>query len=185
MAATTPGELQMDFSSTSSEAVDLLVKWLYGEVDVSTYGPSTDAVNEEVLSLASELSLPQLCEVCCAHFSRNVLISNFVPRVRLCERYGLPTFRAALVATLLKDVQALQAIAQDPAALEHPALMRELLAALAMMAGRLPEAATASVEANHMERKQSQAEPREEKTPEVEMSSGCNSIKTRHAKKGA
>jgi hypothetical protein len=176
--STTTPSVEIDLSSTSREAVDLLVQWLYGEVGVSTYQPATNAINEEVLALASDLALPKLCELCCAHFARSVTVSNFVTRVRLCEQYGLPTFRASLVATLLKDASAIQSVSLDPSTLEHPALMRELLAAMAMASlelGAKPEVRGDEVEVRNSADDASKIDP--------DAGGGRNAV--RCAKKGA
>lgn len=124
---------ELDLKTYSQEAVDLLVRWLYGEVDAGSYAPSED-VNEEVLRLAHEFQLQPLSELCALKLAANVEVKNVVARVRLCEEFGLARLRAALVATLCEDRQVLDAVARDPNTLTHPALMRELLAAIAKQA---------------------------------------------------
>merc|ERR1712146_765961 len=91
-----------------------------------------DSVNDEVMALSSELGLPPLSEICCARSATSVTPSSFVNRVRLCDKYGLSAYCAALLSALLKDSAGLQTVAKDASTLEHPALMRELLAAVAM-----------------------------------------------------
>lgn len=113
------------------EAVDLLAKWLYCEVDAATYKPSSSKVNEEMLRISSDLGLPRLSEICALHLARHADVENVVPCVQLCEEYGLPDLRSALIIALVEDRSALDIVSRDPATMGHPALMRELLAALA------------------------------------------------------
>lgn len=125
-------QVEINLSTASREAVELVVRWLYGKLTVAHYEPSSDVVNDEVLALSSELGLPPLTEICCACSAAHVTVSSFVNRVRLCEKYGLSAYRAALLESILKDSAGLQTVAKDASTLEHPALMRELLAAVAM-----------------------------------------------------
>lgn len=113
------------------ETVDLLARWLYGEVDEATYRPSSARVNEEMLRLSSDLGLPRLSEMCALYLARHADVGNVVPAVQLCEEYGLPDLRSALIVALVDDRSALDIVSRDPATIGHPALMRELLAALA------------------------------------------------------
>lgn len=124
---------ELDLKAYSCEAVDLFVRWLYGEVGVSSYNPS-EQVNVEVLRLASEFELPQLSELCALHLTTNVEVKNVVERIRLCEEFRLPRLREALVSSLFEDKHVLDAVARDASTLSHPALMRELLASIALQA---------------------------------------------------
>mmetsp|Transcript_122498 Transcript_122498/g.261380 ORF Transcript_122498/g.261380 Transcript_122498/m.261380 type:complete len:339 (+) Transcript_122498:82-1098(+) len=125
---------ELDLGGVSHEAADILVRWLYGEVSDPSYSPSTAKVNEELLQIASELALKGLSELCALRMAADADTSNIVSRVRLCEEFGLPRLRAALVAALVEDSVALDTVARDAATLGHPALMRELLAAIAVRA---------------------------------------------------
>jgi len=128
------GGPEVDLGNVSHDAADYLVRWIYGEIGVDTYTPANPKVNEEVLRLASELALPLLAQICSTRLAMDVSIKNIVDRIRLCEAFGLPELRAALVSALVEDRTALDAVARDDATLSHPALMRELLAALAAKA---------------------------------------------------
>lgn len=128
------GGPEVDLGNVSHEAAHYLVRWIYGEISVDTYTPANAKVNEEVLRLASELGLPLLAQICSTRLANDVTIKNVVERVRLCEAFGLPELRAALVSALVDDRHALDAVARDEATLGHPALMRELLASLATKA---------------------------------------------------
>jgi len=125
---------EVDLGSVSHEAAHYLVRWIYGEISVDTYTPANAKVNEEVLRLASELGMPLLAEICSTRLAVDVTVKNVVDRVRLCEAFGLPELRAALVTALVEDRSSLDAVARDDATLAHPALMRELLASLAAKA---------------------------------------------------
>lgn len=125
---------ELDFRC-SHEAADLVVRWLYGEVDAVTYLPSTAKVNEEVLQVSAEFGLTQLSELCAVRLAADADFSNVVSRVRLCEEFGLPKLRAALVHAVVEDRHALHALASDPQTLTHPGLMRELLASIAASVG--------------------------------------------------
>lgn len=118
----------------SFDAVDLVVRWLYGEVAEDSFSPSDAKANEEILKLASELGLPRLAELCALQLAADADVSNVVARVRLCEEFGLPRLRANMVSSVLADRRALDAVAKDQTTLSHPALMRELLAAIATKA---------------------------------------------------
>jgi len=126
-----PSELVLE---TSHEAADHLVRYVYGEIDVDSYSPSSPKMNEEVLRLASELGLPMLAQFCATRLAIDVNVKNVVERVRLCEDFGLPELRQAIVGALVEDRGSLEAVARDEATLGHPALMRELLAGLAAKA---------------------------------------------------
>jgi len=128
------GGPEVDLGTVSHDAAHYLVRWIYGEISVETYTPANPKVNEEVLRLASELGLPLLAQICSTRLAMDVTIKNVVDRVRLCEAFGLPELRASLVSALVTDRGALDAVARDDATLSHPALMRELLAALAAKA---------------------------------------------------
>jgi len=126
---------ELDLQSMSREAADILVFFLYGEVaDAAPFSPSNGKVLEEVLQLAFELGLAPLAELCASRLATDTDITNVVARVRLCEQRGLPRLRAALVEALVEDGAALQKVARDVATVSHPALMQELLAAIAMQA---------------------------------------------------
>lgn len=125
---------ELDFRC-SHEAADLVVRWIYGEVDSASYLPSTAKVNEEVLQVSSEFGLLQLSELCAARLAGDADFSNVVIRIRLCEEFGLPKLRAALVTAIVEDAKALHAVATDPITLTHPGLMRELLASIAANTG--------------------------------------------------
>lgn len=118
----------------SFDAVDLVVRWLYGEVAEDSFSPSDATANEEILKLASELGLPRLAELCALQLAADADVSNVVARVRLCEEFGLPRLRANMISSVLADRRALDAVAKDQTTLSHPALMRELLAAIATKA---------------------------------------------------
>lgn len=133
---------ELDLGKVSHEAADYLVRWIYGEVSSANYRPSTVVVNEEVLQLASEFGMPKLSELGSSRLALGVTISNVVGRIRLCEEFGLPTLRSALVAALIADKQALMAVSQDPMTLGHPALMRELLSAIATRATEVADNTT-------------------------------------------
>jgi len=128
------GGPEVDLGAVSHDAAHYIVRWIYGEIGVDTYSPANPKVNEEVLRLASELGLPMLAQICSTRLAMDVSIKNVVDRIRLCEAFGLPELRAALVTALVEDRHALDAVARDDATLSHPALMRELLAALASKA---------------------------------------------------
>lgn len=128
------GGPEVELGNVSHDAADYLVRWMYGEIGVDAYTPATPKVNEEVLRLASELALPLLAQICSTRLAMDVSIKNVVERIQLCESFGLPELRAALVSALVEDRSALDAVARDDATLSHPALMRELLAALAAKA---------------------------------------------------
>jgi hypothetical protein len=125
---------EIDLGSASHEAADHLVRWMYGEIDADTYAPSSTKINEEVLRLASEFGLPLLAQICSIRLAVDVSVTNVVERIRLCEAYGLPELRHALVAALVQDRKALETVSRDEAALQHPALLRELLALIARKA---------------------------------------------------
>lgn len=137
LQANESGVSEIDLQYASPEAADLAVCWLYGEVGVHTYRPSTPKVNEEVLRISSELGLPPLAELCALRLAEASDTSNVVSSVRLCEEYDLPRLRTALVAAVVEDARALDAVAKDPATLSHPSLMQQLLAAVA---GQVPDA---------------------------------------------
>merc|ERR1712048_117384 len=122
---------ELDLQTTSPESAVILVRWLYGEVGEGKYSPSTTKVSEEILQLSWELGLPRLSELCALHLASDVDTTNIVARVRMCEDFGLPRLRAALVSALVQDAQALHVVAEAQATLGHPALMCELLSAIA------------------------------------------------------
>lgn len=129
MLATSEPEMRL---KCSHEAADLLVRWMYGEVaDEESFNPSTVDVNEEVLRVAVELGLTGLVELCCGRLAVGLVAANVVHRIVLCDELRLPRLRAALRAALLQDQDTLFAVSQDASLLTFPALMGELLAALA------------------------------------------------------
>eukprot|EP00929_Paragymnodinium_shiwhaense_P086382 TRINITY_DN46914_c0_g1_i1.p1 TRINITY_DN46914_c0_g1~~TRINITY_DN46914_c0_g1_i1.p1 ORF type:complete len:340 (-),score=106.84 TRINITY_DN46914_c0_g1_i1:340-1359(-) len=131
-AAAAPVEVNL--GAALEEAIDVVIRWLYGEISPATYQPSTAKTNEDVLQLAAELGLPRLAEVCARKLALGVTVSNIVARIKLCEQFGLPVLRKSLFMAIIQDKRALAAISQDPRTLTHPALMRELLAAVASAA---------------------------------------------------
>eukprot|EP00930_Biecheleria_cincta_P076893 TRINITY_DN64126_c0_g1_i1.p1 TRINITY_DN64126_c0_g1~~TRINITY_DN64126_c0_g1_i1.p1 ORF type:complete len:290 (-),score=61.31 TRINITY_DN64126_c0_g1_i1:126-995(-) len=122
---------ELDLQPASHEAADLVVRWLYGEVEPANFNPTTAKVNEEVLRISSELGLPGLAELCAMRLAELVDTASAVSAVRLCEEYGLPTLRAAIVDAIVNDPQAMKEVSMDANTLTHPVLMRELLAAIA------------------------------------------------------
>ncbi|CAK0898483.1 unnamed protein product [Prorocentrum cordatum] len=132
---------ELDLQAMSREAADILLLYLYGEVaDAAAFSPSSGQVLEEVLQLAFELGLAPLAELCAARLAADTDVANVAARVRLCEQRGLPRLREALVRALLEDGAALQTVAQDAVTVNHPALMQELLAAIAQQARAAAEA---------------------------------------------
>lgn len=125
------GQAELDLQPASQEAVELVVRWLYGEVSPTNFKPSTPKVNEEVLRITSELGLPLLAELCAMRLAEATNSTNLVASVRLCEDFGLPKLREKFVAAVVNDRLSLDVIARDPATLGHPVLMRELLAGIA------------------------------------------------------
>lgn len=117
----------------SRPAVELVVEYLYGEVNEQNHNVNEvrPEVNEEVLQLACELALPKLSELCALVLALGVDEHNVVQRILLCEEFGLPRLRKMLVTSLIDDKVTLVAVSKDPKTLAHPALMRELLAAVA------------------------------------------------------
>jgi hypothetical protein len=148
------GGPEVDLGNASHEAANYLVRWIYGEIAVDNYTPANSKVNEEVLQLAAELGLPMLGQICSTCLATGVTIKNVVDRVRLCEAFGLPELRAALVVALVEDRAALDAVARDEATLGHPALMRELLAAVAAKAMEDQGEAESSVAGSRPEKRQ-------------------------------
>jgi len=131
--------IEVNFGAASEEAVAVVVNWMYGQVTPALYRPTTDKTNEDVLQLASELGLPRLAEACARQLAAGVTVSNIVGRMKLCEEFGLPVLRSALFSAIIQDKRALAAISQDSRTLGHPALMRELLAAVATRASEAEE----------------------------------------------
>ncbi|CAE8735203.1 unnamed protein product, partial [Polarella glacialis] len=97
-----PAPVELDLQLASHEAVDLVVRFVYGEVSAEKFQPSTPKVNEEVLRISSELGLPLLAELCALRLAEAADTSNVVPSVRLCEEYGLPDLRAALLSAIVE-----------------------------------------------------------------------------------
>jgi len=125
---------ELDLQPASHEAVEIVVRWTYGEVSADNFQPTTPKVNEEVLRISFEFGLPLLSDLCAARLAESVDTSNAVASVRLCEEFGLPKLRAAIVKAIVEDSFALDAVAKDPNTLSHPGLMRELLASIAQAA---------------------------------------------------
>jgi len=125
---------ELKLEGISHESADILVRWLYGEVSMSSYAPASSKVNEEVLQLSSDLGLPDLSELCGVHLAAGVDVTNVVSRICLCDKYGLPRLRTSLVQSLAEDSKALHTVACDPETIGHPELMHELLASLAAKA---------------------------------------------------
>jgi len=134
LAVRLEAQSELDLQPASHEAVDLVVRWLYGEVGASNFQPTTSQVNKEVLKISSELGLPTLSELCAVRLAEDADTSNVVDSVRLCEEYGLPKLRAALVSAVVEDPLALDAVAKDATTLTHPVLMQQLLASIAAQA---------------------------------------------------
>lgn len=139
--AAAPAPIEVNFGEASEEAVGIVVNWMYGEITAATYQPSVDKTNEDVLQLASELALPRLAEACARRMALGVTVHNIVGRIKLCEEFGLPVLRSALFSAIIQDKRALSAISQDPRTLGHPALLRELLSAVATRASEAEEPA--------------------------------------------
>lgn len=125
---------ELDLHQASHEAVDLVVKFCYGEVREDAFVPTSSKVNEEILKISSDFGLPALSDLCAARLAAEATTANVVASVRLCEDYGLPRLRTALVKGIVEDPLVLDAVAKDPVTLTHPALMRELLAYIASKA---------------------------------------------------
>lgn len=125
---------EVDLTHVSHEAANIAVRWMYGELAVEAYDPTTAQVNEEVLKLSTELGLPRLAQICASHLARGVTIANVVERVRLCEAYGLTELRKAIITAIVDDRAALTAVSSNPATMGHPVLMHELLANIASRA---------------------------------------------------
>jgi hypothetical protein len=117
--------------SADHEVCDVLVRWLYGEVSTKTYRPSSRQANSELLRIAHEFQLPKLAELCGLVIAKSATVEHFVNDVLLCESYGLPRLRTAMVQAIVADRAALDIVSRDPLTLEQPVLMRELLAGLA------------------------------------------------------
>jgi len=126
---------QLQLGSVRAGAVEWFLRWAYGEVSVTSYLPTSDGENEDLLRIAAACELPRLAELCGTVLARGVDVKNAVARVKLCEDFGLPALRSALLEALVESKTALAEVACDPATMAHPVLMRELVMALAARAG--------------------------------------------------
>eukprot|EP00811_Abedinium_folium_P037068 NODE_9717_length_1403_cov_6.709248.p1 GENE.NODE_9717_length_1403_cov_6.709248~~NODE_9717_length_1403_cov_6.709248.p1 ORF type:complete len:249 (+),score=66.82 NODE_9717_length_1403_cov_6.709248:40-786(+) len=122
---------ELDLGNVSPEAAALLVRWIYEELDVATYHPSSPRINEELMRLSSTFDLPVLSEMCVARLAANITVETAVENMSLCQELGLIELRAAILLAIIKDKAMLRAVSSDVGTLQHPALMRELLVAIA------------------------------------------------------
>jgi len=122
---------EMDLAETSEEAADFFLRYIYGEVSLENYVPKSHQVNSQVMKLAFDFSLTFLAQLAAVRMASDATASNVVERVKLCEDYNLPDLRQAFVDAIVSEPAYLAEVAQDPATLGHPSLMRELLSAVA------------------------------------------------------
>jgi len=133
-------KIEIPLGTTTIEALEWMLKWLYGEISTSEYRPTSDEVNLEVMTLSEDLKIPSLMELGACYIIRGVYAHNVLQRMLMCQKFGLLTVRELLVEALVRDRANLEGVVSNPEMSKQPHLLRELLSAVANQTGPSQEA---------------------------------------------
>ncbi|CAE7447020.1 ARIA [Symbiodinium natans] len=133
-AAETPKALEVPLSATrpelhldiaSPEAARALLDLVYGLG--TEYNISSDAANEDVLRLATQLDVPCLQESATRYLGQNLTCQNAVSRLQTCKEFGLQEMYAAIEEEVVCSRDALQRIAAAEEVIKFPEILQGLL----------------------------------------------------------
>jgi len=107
------------------EAVRLMLNFMYQTGD--EYSPKTQAVNKDVLHLATNFCLPGLKDLATYWLASDINTGNVVERLSICEEYELGNLRGRILGQLASNKKALFEVAHSPQIMVYPKLMQALL----------------------------------------------------------
>eukprot|EP00933_Yihiella_yeosuensis_P063625 TRINITY_DN66829_c0_g1_i1.p1 TRINITY_DN66829_c0_g1~~TRINITY_DN66829_c0_g1_i1.p1 ORF type:complete len:249 (-),score=46.26 TRINITY_DN66829_c0_g1_i1:224-970(-) len=123
------------------EAVQALLDSVYG-TDVkesdkkpASYSPSSEGANRDVLRLARDFGLPTLEEQAARGFAEGLTTANVMERLAACEEFGLRDVKEKILDQLISNHEVLYELANDPAVLQTPSVLQELLLRVLGMLG--------------------------------------------------
>jgi len=128
-AAVEGGDPELHLPSTCTvEAVGVLLDFMYG---LSGYQASSEETNVEVLRLAKHFELPSLRQAAACWLGQDITSENVVPRLAVCEEYGLTELAENIKGELASNSKCLLQVTQAPEAMKHPMILQSLLLTIA------------------------------------------------------
>lgn len=158
-------QLQMDADTNNPEAVRWMLDYIYEAGDTGpsdpqdNYSPTSQLVNADVLRLARRYELRDLEGRTVVFMTRDLTTHNVVQRLSWCDEFGLTEFRQKILQQLTANRFALQEVTSSPAIDQYPALMREMLALIAVAGGGGSSSATGGAAAAQQSKKRVKEEP--------------------------
>jgi hypothetical protein len=133
-----PGSIVLQLDDvTNPEAVRVMLDCVYGPRGgaTSTYSPSTEETNRDVLRLAQRFQVALLLEHASRWLTRDLSTSNLLQRLLACEEFGLTDVRERILEQLTANPEALYVLARDPEITKVPAVMQDLLVRILRLLG--------------------------------------------------
>jgi len=134
LPAPTRPEMHLDIASP--EAARALLDLVYGLG--SEYNISSDAANQDVLRLATQLDVPCLQESATRYLGQNLTCQNAVSRLQTCKEFGLEEMYGAIEEEVVYSRDALQRIAAAEEVIKFPEILQGLLVRSAQVHNPVP-----------------------------------------------
>jgi len=122
-----PHEIRVDVANP--EAVKIMLDFMYmlDEEDWAMFNPRTQAVNREVLHLASQFGLPGLTQRAMHWLSKDLTTGNVVERLTIADEFGLGELSEKILQQLTMNKEALAEVAHSQQIMKYPKLMQAIL----------------------------------------------------------
>jgi len=120
-------EIRLDIANP--EAVKIMLDFMYmlDEKDWAVFNPRTQAVNRDVLQLASQFELPGLTQQAMHWLGKDLTTGNVVERLSICDEFGLSELSSKILEQLTYNKAALAEVAHSQQIMNHPKLMQAIL----------------------------------------------------------
>lgn len=131
---------------THPEAVQALLNCVYGAdvqegddgVTEYKYSPSSEEANRDVLRLARDFGLMALEDQAARWLARGLTTSNVLRRLAACEEFGLKEVKEKILEQLTANTDALYELVSDPAVIQVPGVLQDLLLRMLHLLGAGP-----------------------------------------------
>lgn len=139
----------------NAEAIQLLLDSVYGidetaEKSAATYSykPSSDATNRDVILLAREFGLVGLEEQASRWLVQELSTANVLQRLQTCEEFDLREVKDKILEQIVSNMEVLHELANDPAVLAVPGVLRDLLLRVLRLLGCSAPASSVATQDN-------------------------------------
>lgn len=124
---------------THPEAVQAMLNCIYGPLTApnvpTTYSPTNEEANRDVLRLAQRFQITQLQAEASRWLTSNLSTANVLQRLVACEEFGLADVRDKILDQITANPTALYVLAKDPEMVKAPSVLQELLVRVLKLLG--------------------------------------------------